>query len=308
MAFGKINTVLVDDFVVTDGSGNPVTGILSGAFTTLLYDPTGTEVSSTVTITISELGSGNYRLSFTPIVLGDWAITITHATYFPWGKRENYTIYSKDFNDIMDVGPGNRVVEITVEDTGTNPIAGVWVEVYDATSTVKQAFGFTDASGQITVQLFDGSYKVYLSKIGQYVFTVPEDLTVAASPPPPDVQVTYTGTVFDPGTPPSSDTCIVYGWEQDAQGTGLAIEISAQVVGDDAFLTANPHITGDAVTTTSAVTHVNGPGYWSLVLFRSADYASGPNLVMYNFTIGSKTWSVEIPDVVTVAFATLVDP
>jgi len=44
------------------------------------------------------------------------------------------------------------------------------------------------------------------------------------------------------------------------------------------------------------------------VLYRSGEYASGPRIVFYEFTIGDKTWTVEIPDVANVAFATLVDP
>jgi hypothetical protein len=317
---GKVGDPLVDDMGIWDGSGNPVPGVLVTALTIRLKNPSGTlvyervgavENVTTIPVSYTDIGNGEYRMSFTPDVVGDWIINVTHPTYFPWGRPTNYQVFAQLFDDINvdNLGPGNRVVEVTVQDDTTlAPIIATWVEVYDATSTTRIAFGYTDSSGQITFQLFDGSYKVYLSKIGQYVFTVPEDLTVSASPPPPDVQVTYQGTMFDPGTPPSSDQCIVYGWEQDIQGTGLAVEISAQIVGDDNFLEANPHITGDPVTTTSSPTHVNGNGYWSLTLFRSVEYASGPGLAMYNFTIGDKTWSVEIPDAPTVAFATLVDP
>lgn len=307
---GKKDTPLVDDFTVLDGSGNPVAGILPASFTVLLYDPTGAEVSGTVAVTITELGGGNYRASFTPTSVGDWLLIIIHSTYFPWGKRENYQVFEQLFDDITldNLGVGNRVVEITVEDTFASPIVGAWVEVYDDTSTTRQAFGYTNSSGQIVFQLFDGDYKVYISKIGQFVFVVPEDLTVAADPPPPDVQVTYVGTAFDPGTPPSSDMCIIYGWEQDIQGTGLAVDVTAQIVGDDNFLTTNPHIDGDPVVVTSSPTHVNGNGYWSMALFRSGDYASGPRTVLYQFTIGDMVKVVEIPDEDIVAFSTLVDP
>jgi hypothetical protein len=307
---GKKDTPLIDDFLVLDGSGTPVSGISSGAFTVALYNPAGTDVSGTVPVTIVELGGGNYRATFTPTSVGDWLLIVTHALYFPWGKQENYQVFEQLFDDITteDLGPGNRVVEVTVVDTLAAPIASTWVEIYNATSTTRIAFGYTSALGTITFQLYDGAYKVYIQKIGQFVFTVPEDLTVSAGPPPPDVAVTYIGTAFSPGTPPSADQCIVYGWEQNLQGTGLAVAISAQIVGDSNFLSTNPHITGDPVVTTSALTHVNGNGYWSLTLFRSAEYASGPGLAVYNFIIGDRTWTVEIPDVPTVSFASLVDP
>lgn len=307
---GKKDVPLIDDFTVLDGSGNPVAAISPAAFTIALYDSSGAEVSGSIAVTITELGDGNYRTSFTPNVTGDWLLSITHALYFPWGKRENYQVFQQLFDDLSTetLGPGNRTVEVTVDDALAAPIVGAWVEVYDATSTSRIAFGYTKAAGQITFQLYDGDYKVYIQKIGQYVFTVPEDLSVSADPPPPDVAVTYIGTLFDPGTPPSPDQCIVYGWEQDVQGGGLAIEVSAQIVGDSNFLTADPHVTGDPVVTTSDPAHMNGPGYWSLALFRSAEYASGPELAVYNFVIGDKTWTVEIPDVDSVAFASLVDP
>lgn len=305
---GKKDTLLVDDFVVVDGSGNPVSGISIGSFSIKLYDPTGAEVSGTITVTITELGNGNYRATLTPNAVGDWLLIITHATYFPWGKRNNYQVFEQLFDDITldNFGTGNRVVEVTVKDSVTTiGIPGVWVEIYDSTSTIRQAFGYTNSSGIITFELYDGNYKVYMSKIGQYVFTVPEDLTVSSNPPPPDVQVTYQGTPFDPGSPPSADTCIIYGWEHDAQRAGLAVEVTAEIVGDDNFLTVNPHVYGTEITTTS---DASNDGYWSLTLYRSGEFASGPRTVFYKFTIGDMVKTVEIPDVPTVAFATLVDP
>jgi len=316
---GKKDTLLTDDFEILDGSGNPLPGILETSLTIRLYNQLGvlvyervgaTENITTIPVTIGELGYGNYRATFTPDAVGDWLLIITHPIYFSAGKRENYQVFEQLFDDITteNLGPGNRVVEVTIEDTLATPIAAAWVEIYNSTSTTRIAFGYTNSIGQITFQLFDGAYKVYIQRIGQYVFTVPEDLTVAASPPPPDVQVTYVGTAFDPGTPPSADMCIVFGWEQDAQGTGLAVEVSAKIVGDDNFLTTYPHISTDPVTTISAPTHANGNGYWSLTLFRSGEFASGPRTVFYEFTIGDMVRTVEIPALANVPLATLIDP
>jgi len=307
-SIAKKNELAVDAFMVADKKRNPISGIAPGAFTVELYDPTGSEVSGTITVTISELGGGAYRTSFTPNSVGNWMLVVKHSTYFKAGKSENYRVFNRLFDDLFGGGAGNRVVEITVEDDATtDPIPGVWIEVYDASITNLLAFGFTDMSGQITFMLDDGIYKVYLSKLGYYVFSpLPKDLTVSSSLPPPDVQITYQGTAFDPGTPPSADTCVVYGWEQDAQGTGLAVKVQAEIVGDQNFLETNPHIVGTVIEVTSDLTHMNGPGYWSMTLLKSGAFASGDRKVVYKFTLDEKVMrTVIIPDLANVAFKKL---
>ena len=309
MALGKIDKPLYDDFTVADPSGNLIEGLVQGDFTILLYDPTGAEVSGSISVTITELALGNYRVNFTPNMVGDWLLVLSNIAYFRWGQRRNYQVYASDFDDLANLGPGNRVVEITVKDSvTTDPISAVWVDVYDVTSTTKIAFGYTNASGVITVQLFDGDYKVYLSRVGQYVFTVPEDLAVSADPPPPDVQVEYVGVLFVPPTPPSPDLCMVYGWERDAQGTGLAVDITASIVGDDNLLQTNPHINTSEITVTSAAEHGSGDGYWEMPLLPSADFVPG-EVVYYTFTInGKQVGTVAVPDQASVALKELLDP
>lgn len=96
----KINEVAYDEFVVVDSSGDIVTGLTNNDFTRDLYDPDGDEVSSTIIITISELGAGKYRLSFTPNKLGSWIITIYNNTHFPAGKSANYICVTNLNDDI----------------------------------------------------------------------------------------------------------------------------------------------------------------------------------------------------------------
>ena len=102
----KIDTVLYDEFAVVDADDNPVTGLVNGDFTKELYNPSGTEVSGIVTITISELGNGLYRVSFTPNVIGEWALNIFNATYFTGGKSENYQCVTGVVMDIFDLEYG----------------------------------------------------------------------------------------------------------------------------------------------------------------------------------------------------------
>ncbi len=98
---GIINTAIVDDFTVLDLSGVRKAGITLTDFTKKLYNPSGTEVSGTIAVTITELELGNYRVSFTPNVIGIWKLVIIHDIYFPQGKENDYKIYNEDFDTLM---------------------------------------------------------------------------------------------------------------------------------------------------------------------------------------------------------------
>lgn len=87
------NSEFEDEFTVIDEDDTPVTGLTENDFTTVLYNPSDTEVSNIsggVPITISEIGDGIYKLLFTPDELGNWELIIYNATYFPWGKGGHY--------------------------------------------------------------------------------------------------------------------------------------------------------------------------------------------------------------------------
>ena len=108
----KIDTVLYDEFAVVDSNDAPVTGLVNGDFTKALYNPSGTEVSGTVTVTVSELGDGLYRVSFTPDVLGEWALSVFNASYFTGGKSSNYQCVSGVVMGLYDMEYGRwRIVD-----------------------------------------------------------------------------------------------------------------------------------------------------------------------------------------------------
>jgi hypothetical protein len=99
-----VKDIPVDEhFTVADSNGNLVAGIDSSAFTVYVYDPTDAEVSSSVSGSITELGNGNYKYTFTPNLNGVWYITITHPTYFSWGKSDDVYVDSADLTDIYDI-------------------------------------------------------------------------------------------------------------------------------------------------------------------------------------------------------------
>jgi hypothetical protein len=302
---GKKDVPVIDDFEVFSGN-NAITGLT--VFTFELWDPTGTDVSATIIPVVTELGGGSYRVTFTPNMVGDWLLVVYNNPYFKSGKRQNYQVFEQLFDDIVEnLGPGDRSVKINIEDDSTlMPIVGAWIEIWNSGLTARIAFGYSQSDGSQTFMLFDGSYKVYVSKIGDYVFSgLPYDLTVSSNPPPPDVEVTYQGTEFDPGAPPAPDMCVVYGWEWDAQSGPHNVDVVAKIVGDDNFHSSNPHINVTEITVTPDPLN---QGYWAMPLLRSGSFASGPRTVLYEFTIGDYVKTVEIPDQPNVAFSSLVDP
>ena len=86
-------------------------------------------------------------------------------------------------NDIGNVGgiPGSGAISETVTiDDGTDPIpgVGVWVTTDEEGSNVVAGTLVTDANGQVTFQLDEGTYYVWKQLAG-YEFTNPQTMTVS---------------------------------------------------------------------------------------------------------------------------------
>lgn len=142
-------------FIVHDADGNVVTGLVDGNFTRDLYDPDDTEVSGSVTVTITELGDGKYKATFTPNKAGSWILTVYHSTYFPGGKIANYLCVSEDITDAHS--KLNRLLGLTHENiwvehtwTGNNHTSSV-VELYDSKANAQTHDGSTGLIAKYTV-------------------------------------------------------------------------------------------------------------------------------------------------------------
>lgn len=145
----KIGEIVKEDFTVVDSGNNLVTGLLNANFTKRLYNPSGTEVSGSITVTITELGEGDYRATFTPNVIGTWYIIIIHTTYFPWGKADSVDVKNNDIdsvsNDvdnlseltmrILGLSQENHYLDNTVYDEDSNMTSGR-IRIYDDVTKV----------------------------------------------------------------------------------------------------------------------------------------------------------------------------
>jgi hypothetical protein len=120
----------------------------------------------------------------------------------------------KTLASCCQVFAGARQIEITIEDTGSVPIQGAQIDLYDATNTNFLTRVWTDIAGEVTLALDDGSYNLRIWATG-YSFTVPEPLVVTA-----DASVTYQGTT-GPTFPSSPDLCVIYGYVVDGGGAPI---------------------------------------------------------------------------------------
>jgi len=97
----KIDVLVTTAFALVDDDGNPVSGeAIPGNFTSELWNPAGSEVSGSITVTISELGGGAYRVTFTPDAVGHWLLRIFHSVYATGGQSEDFKCSLVDWDDI----------------------------------------------------------------------------------------------------------------------------------------------------------------------------------------------------------------
>lgn len=94
----RINTETIEDFSVVDSDGLPLAGITLTEFTHDLFNPSGN--SSAQVVVFSELGSGHYRVKFTPNAKGVWYLVVYHSNYFPGGKGANISVYDEDIDSV----------------------------------------------------------------------------------------------------------------------------------------------------------------------------------------------------------------
>jgi len=138
----RVNQVCKEDFTVVDTSFNPKEGLINTDFIVKLYNPDGNEVSMSISVTIVELGSGNYRASFIPNVVGRWYLTVFNNLYFPWGKSSNIDITEYDIDitaqymlRALGLINENHYLDLLVYDSDSNLTSGR-IRLYEDGSSV----------------------------------------------------------------------------------------------------------------------------------------------------------------------------
>lgn len=100
MILGTVGSAVNEDFSVVAPNLSLVSGLTTVDFSFHLFNTTGVEVSSTVPVSVVEMGNGHYRASFTPNEKGTWYLVVYHTNYFPQGKGANVQVYNRDLDDV----------------------------------------------------------------------------------------------------------------------------------------------------------------------------------------------------------------
>jgi len=96
----KVGETIYENFTVAAEDDTLVSGLPSGSFTMDLWDPNQIEISGTITVSISALGNGSYRASYTPNKKGVWYLVVYHSVYFPWGKASEANVADNNIDSI----------------------------------------------------------------------------------------------------------------------------------------------------------------------------------------------------------------
>lgn len=162
---GRVNQEVVKGFSVTDINNNLVPGLSASDFTEQLYNPSGIEVSGSIVVTYTELGSGNYEAMYTPNVSGDWFLAVYNKDYFPWGKTGITRVYGSDFDTLSDehkrilgLVHENIYIDSTTFDADCNLIAAR-IRIYDTAANVGTTTGVI------------GTYEITVTSSGAGKFT-----------------------------------------------------------------------------------------------------------------------------------------
>jgi hypothetical protein len=104
MIHGVKDQPVEEHFTVSDAQGNLISGLdTTSDFTAYVYNPTGSNVTGSVSGFFTELGDGNYKYTFTPDENGVWYINVTNPEYFPWGKNDDVYVQETDLTEIYDI-------------------------------------------------------------------------------------------------------------------------------------------------------------------------------------------------------------
>jgi len=154
-----------------------ITGLTLTDFTVSAFSDTS-NVSSSLTITVSEISATHYVASVSFPEAGNYFISFTYGSY-----TEKYQVgVEREDTALLALRSGSSEsdYEITVEDDESAIISGATVRVFNSTETKLLTKGTTNTSGKVTFALPVGTYKVRASKSG-YSFTSINPTTIVVT-------------------------------------------------------------------------------------------------------------------------------
>jgi hypothetical protein len=99
----KSGVAIRTEISVFDSANVAVTGLVNGDFTKLLSKD---GANSVIAVTVTEIASGRYTVTFTPDSAGFWYLDIRHSTHKPRGWTEAFDVTTDGTLSKNDVGDG----------------------------------------------------------------------------------------------------------------------------------------------------------------------------------------------------------
>lgn len=99
----KMGVLIQDVITVFDGVGTEVTGLVNGDFTKILHKD---GVVSAVAVTVTEIGAGEYKVSFTPDAKATWRLRIEQSSgagYNKKGWQDTYDVTEDGLPTLADI-------------------------------------------------------------------------------------------------------------------------------------------------------------------------------------------------------------
>lgn len=173
----------VDELYAIDGDGNPITGILNGQWVKVLYNPSGIDVSGTITVTVAELGDGVYRVTFTPNVDGSWVLVLENVANdirFSSGYQAGQNTFDDLATDIAALNDLSIAdVQTALTNQGYTTVRAVLLDNLDATiSSVLSAIGslndlsIADVQTALTNQGYTTARAIFLDNLDATISSV----------------------------------------------------------------------------------------------------------------------------------------
>jgi hypothetical protein len=158
---------------------------------------------------------------------------------------------------------GARAITIHVHDGAGVSVSACLVSIFDSADTAHLGTVLTNASGNVIVNLADGTYKLRPLKSG-YTFTTPQTLVVTA-----DATAIIVATAWAPSAPSEPGVCVVYGYARSAAGEVL--------VGAEVKAFARTPITAGGYQLSNVIgrTTTNALGYFEIELIQGSAVTLG---------------------------------
>lgn len=291
----------------TAGDGVPATGATPAP--TALWDVRTGGALALGLVSVSELGSGFYKVAYTGSVRAACLLDFGTADV-----QEQYQTIEFPIADIVETlsqrFDSDHKVNIRIKDIDSgNPIPGATVVVRDANDLVTLALGTTDSGGIFDINLDNGSYVARVYYVGGYVFQTLNPFTITGTVGT-TILVDIEGQAISSGLPavPSNlALCTIFGYVVDLQNNAISgTAVSAEMVDNQPEAAGALTVSGAAVQDRPVIrTTTDVDGLWSLQVLKKVDLIR-PASVRVRIPAAGIDVVVDVPDAQLARLDTLI--